>query len=793
MNKVLNRPMFRREALRKGHLKPIKANTGIFTGGQIGPPAVSMKRHGGGPIIPSGTVGPFPKIFAYNPREGSYLTQYGANQLRRFPGRFAAPLMMYGTMEAAGVPTPVTSGVLGAELTGLAAGLFGKRGRFVSRILTSPSRLAISNPALAATGLATVSTGRGFYDMKKEKELVREYAKANNIDPERAINIYERDRAGEGERSFKDFTFSDIAKNINLLLSQSPSRVRELVKPPSTDAKGSPSEQSEAMIANDIRAYTQYVGKGGARVYQDIDSLVKNVKKLDAAQLAEDSEFRGPDDQMIFDSQATQTEKDLVVAQNDLTAKIMFETGEQNVAKAANIAKAVLNGEIEANDVKKVAVNDDMYAKVSNVSGDATHPNEVKKLSLGAKGADDSAIVTLDGSGKPTVTKKNNSGDPDIDAGKDIASEYNFDLKDLDPRKTATDPKLVFLTKLAAGLLSGKTMEGGFKGFAEILGTALGPAVDASILVKMKNDENFRDFATMVIDFNKEKLKEDNDVLGSGKFFTGSIEIDGEFIEGFQDKETGVVYTRQGGQVYTISPEQGQFYKQQDSTKYMDNIKLVADGALSEKIIKEQIALLRSPGGRTASGASGIILKTVETFGNLPGEIIDGFRGGISQDFSQTGVTEEFSKRTNKALQALEKKLQKTIDDEIEAAQKAGQSDTASQTLGKLQVNARMLTYTLANSLKEKDRLTNRDLQLIEELTKTLGLEPDEKIIQRYEELLKRVQQKQKLRLNKFYTMGNTYRDVQGILKNLGTEAIIESTTPEIFTTENAFEALGIN
>jgi len=793
MNKVLNRPMFRREALRKGHLKPIKANTGLFAGGQIGPPAVSMKRPGGGPIIPSGTVGPFPKIFAYNPREGSYLTQYGANQLRRFPGRFAAPLMMYGTMEAAGVPTPVTSGVLGAELTGLAAGLFGKRGRFVSRILTSPSRLAISNPALAATGLATVSTGRGFYDMKKEKELVREYAKANNIDPERAINIYERDRAGEGERSFKDFTFSDIAKNINLLLSQSPSRVRELVKPPSTDAKGSPSEQSEAMIANDIRAYTQYVGKGGARVYQDIDSLVKNVKKLDAAQLAEDSEFRGPDDQMIFDSQATQTEKDLVVAQNDLTAKIMFETGEQNVAKAANIAKAVLNGEIEANDVKKVAVNDDMYAKVSNVSGDATHPNEVKKSSLGAKGADDSAIVTLDGSGKPTVTKKNNSGDPDIDAGKDIASEYNFDLKDLDPRKTATDPKLVFLTKLAAGLLSGKTMEGGFKGFAEILGTALGPAVDASILVKMKNDENFRDFATMVIDFNKEKLKEDNDVLGSGKFFTGSIEIDGEFIEGFQDKETGVVYTRQGGQVYTISPEQGQFYKQQDSTKYMDNIKLVADGALSEKIIKEQIALLRSPGGRTASGASGIILKTVETFGNLPGEIIDGFRGGISQDFSQTGVTEEFSKRTNKALQALEKKLQKTIDDEIEAAQKAGQSDTASQTLGKLQVNARMLTYTLANSLKEKDRLTNRDLQLIEELTKTLGLEPDEKIIQRYEELLKRVQQKQKLRLNKFYTMGNTYRDVQGILKNLGTEAIVESTTPEIFTTENAFEALGIN
>jgi len=784
--------MFRREALRKGHLKPIRANTGVFAGPPT-PPPMSTRRPGGGPLIMSGTKGPFPKMFSYNPVEGSYLTKYGANQLRRFPGRFAAPLMMYGGLEAAGVPAPVTTGVLGAELFGLAAGLFGPKGKMVSRILTSPSRVAMANPALSATGLAVTGVGRGYYDMAKEKELVKEYAKANNIDPKRALNIYERDRAGEGTRSIKDISFSDIAKNINMLLTMSPSRARELVSPPSTDAKGSPSEQSEAQIADDIRAYTQYVGKGGSRVYQDIDSMVKKVKAADAAQLAEDSAFRGPDDQMLFDNQATGAEKDFVVASNDLTAKIMFETGEQNVAKAANIAKAVLNGEIAASDVKKVAVNDDMYAQVTNSSGDSSHPNEIKKSNMGGKGADDSAVSTLDGSGKPTITKTNNSGDPDIDAAKTIASEYNFDLKDLDPRKTATDPKLVFLTKLAAGLLSGKTMEGGFKGFAEVLGAALGPAVDASILVKMKNDENFRDFASMVIDFNKEKLNEENTVLGSGKFFTGSIEIGGEFIEGFQDKETGVVYSRQGGQVYEISPEQGQFYKQQDSTKYMDNIKLVSDGALSEKIIREQIALLKSPGGRTASGASGIILKTVETFGNLPGEILDGFRGGISQDFSQTGVTEEFSERTNKALQDLEKKLQKTIDNEIEAAQKAGQSDTASQTLGKLQVNARMLTYTLANSLKEKDRLTNRDLQLIEELTKTLGLEPDEKIIQRYEELLKRVQQKQKLRLNKFYTMGNTYRDVQGILKNLGTEAIVGATTPEIFTTENAFEALGIN
>ena len=120
INKVLNRPMFRREALRKGHLKPIRANTGVFAG----PPAVSMQKPTGGPLFSSGTKGPFPKMFSYNPVEGSYLTKYGANQLRRFPGRFAAPLMMYGGLEAAGVPAPVTTGVLGAELTGLACLLY---------------------------------------------------------------------------------------------------------------------------------------------------------------------------------------------------------------------------------------------------------------------------------------------------------------------------------------------------------------------------------------------------------------------------------------------------------------------------------------------------------------------------------------------------------------------------------------------------------------------------------------------------------------------------------------------
>ena len=38
INKILNRPIFRSAALKKGHLKPIKANTGIMVGPSYTPP-----------------------------------------------------------------------------------------------------------------------------------------------------------------------------------------------------------------------------------------------------------------------------------------------------------------------------------------------------------------------------------------------------------------------------------------------------------------------------------------------------------------------------------------------------------------------------------------------------------------------------------------------------------------------------------------------------------------------------------------------------------------------------------
>ena len=44
-------------------------------------------------------------------------------------------------------------------------------------------------------------------------------------------------------------------------------------------------------------------------------------------------------------------------------------------------------------------------------------------------------------------------------------------------------------------------------GVGEILGNALGPAIDAKVLVKMKNDEAYRDWASQVLTYNAAFIK----------------------------------------------------------------------------------------------------------------------------------------------------------------------------------------------------------------------------------------------------------------------------------------------
>ena len=797
LNKVLNRPMFRREALRRGVLKPIKAKTGqmIFQGpGMMQGPPVNTAPYS---MIPTQYQGPQGRSFSYDPRTGTYLTGYGKAKMATGGSRLAKGLTgvtaLYEGARAAGIPDPLINTAYYGELAGLPLALArGKTARDIGSVLTVGSRFATGNPVSAigiGGALATTGGAKSYFD---ERKLVEDYAKANDISVKKAMDIFNRDMVGKGGRPISEFRKSDLGKAVIAASSARNILAGGLDKTPE-GPPGTPS--AEQRIAGEMRKYFDQ-SKVYGRYYQDVDELVKKVKDKEKQMMLDmETASMSPEDQMVYESTLKQGELEKNMAVAELRNAIMTQNN-LDVYKASNIATAITEGDIEANRIKEAATSDDVYATIKNRVNDPNHPEAIKlaktdeeiQKKVKKQQTEGDGISTEKSGGSNTGTKQDLTGVPEIDEAKAAAETIDMtQFLKADPRKTEMDPQKVFLLKLASGLLSGKTMKGGPAGLAEIFGTALGPALDAKILVKMKNDEAYRDWASTVLSYNTDLLELRNDALkdaldaaGNSKFELGSFEQGGQFFEAKKDKNTGEVYVYDGKEYRLASPDAGQFYVQKDSAAYMDNIRLIADGQLSADILREQIALMSTDAGRKAIGGSGVILGFAEVLKNLPGEVKDGLVGSVSTDFtmSQGDMSDEafkdLEKRTEKVLTKFETKTQKFL---------AG-NPSASEILGKLKVNARTLTYTLANALKDKDRLTNRDLDLIEELTGFLGVEPDAKIVQKYEELLGIVEEKNRLRKNRFYTMGYTNNDIQGILNSFGTGKIIQGTSPDAFATD---------
>ena len=788
--------MFRKEALRRGVLKPIKARVGKFMEGpgfKQGPQFVDPSTYSRFPLQYQGPEG---RSFAYDPKSGQYITGFGKSKLKSGTAKFARGLSglaaLYAGAEAAGIPDPLIQTAAMAELASFPFA-FAKKptSRMIGNILGAGSRFATSNPIGAISiGAAMAATGgaKSYYD---ESKMVKDYARANNIPFKKAMDIFNRDLSFGGQRPMVS---SDIAKII-LAGGSARNLVGGGLDKTPEGPPGTPS--AEQRIAKEMRSYMKDAKQFG-RYYQDVDELVKNIKDKETKLLmAEETASMSPDDSFQFGSVGGQIALEKNIAIAELRNALMAQKN-LDVNKATNLALAITEGDIETNNVDAIVKDDALYAMVPNRGNDTKHPKYVKevktveeidkKTKTPDQNAGGDGISSANAGGTGTGTNQEPTGDVNIDEAKKAAASIDMtEFLRADPRKTEMDPQRVFLMKLAAGLLSGKTMKGGFGGLAEVFGNALGPAVDAKVLVKMKNDEAYRDWASTVLSYNtdllklrNEALKDQLDAAGNSKFELGSFEQGGQFFEAKKDKDSGEVFVYDGQDYRLVAPDAGQFYVQKDSAAYMDNIRLIADGQLSSQILKEQIALMSTDAGRKAIGGSGVILGFAEVLKNLPGEIKDGLVGSISTDFtmSQGDMNDkefaDLQKRTDKVLEKFESKTQKFL---------AG-NPSASEILGKLKVNARTLTYTLANALKDKDRLTNRDLDLIEELTGFLGVEPDEKIVQKYEELLGIVEEKNRLRKNRFYTMGYTNNDIEGILNSFGTGRIIQGASPDAFATD---------
>ena len=757
LNKVLNRPMFRKEALRKGALKPIKAFDGRMIGPtqqfEIGPTNIPRNTFS---LLPEGPTSKIPigrnPMIQYDPVAGSFISAAGRERIKRGArnlGRGIAGLIpLYGGASAAGVPDPVLTALGYGELASLPLGMMkSPTAQTTARILGAGSRFATSNPigAIGIGGALTLGGGtKAFLD---ERKLVEDYAKANDIPLEKARNIFRRDLAGKEGRPITEIRLSDIGKYIIGASSARGLVAGDLSKEPGPEGK------SETQIAKEMRAYFDDVKLGKGRYFQDVDKLVADAKKTQVK-----PEMMGPDDE-INQPSINMREYNAVTA---LTNKLLKDNPEIDLFKATNIATALIDGEIQKDEVKDVVNNVENYSKLPNKSNDPNHPKFEKTVNT-IKEVEEAVETKIKGTNVGET--ENLSGDAEIDKGKELYKQ-GITLASLDPRNTATNPQRVFLLKLAAGLLSGKTRQGGLAGFGEILGTALGPAIDAGTLVKMKNDEAYRKWATTMLDYNLKVYEARNKDIDR-KLMPGAIALpNGEFVEGRRDKDTGQVFQIVGDRFIPMTPQQGQFFPQKSDAALFDNVKLIADGYLASKLLEDSIGLMKSQKGKTAIGASGLFVNIIDVVKNIPGELRDGFFGAtttfnISNTIDPLGDKEfeKLQKESQKAVQGLEKGFEQFLK----------KNPKASEVLAKLRVNARMLTYTLANSLKDKDRLTNRDIELINQLTQTLtaGM-TDEKIIAQYEELLKEVKKKNNIRIGKLGISGYTQADTDIILNSMG-------------------------
>lgn len=336
-----------------------------------------------------------------------------------------------------------------------------------------------------------------------------------------------------------------------------------------------------------------------------------------------------------------------------------------------------------------------------------------------------SAKITTDDKGKQTVIKKT-SLDNKIPGPSVLDRLQSF---------SQTNAGNMFMLKLAAGLLSGKGS------FGEVVGQALNPAVDLLAAYKLKEDENAYNYMKLAMD---KKGKQEDEF--------GMIRV----IEqvGTDDKGQPIMGTRaitakrnkKTLETYRIDPVTGK-------EVLVDNSDIAAGFRPISAPEKVEDAL--NAYGNVASAYS--LAKFVYDLppqmkgsGANARRLFDRFAGAIK------GYTSVFDKVDLDALpvtnpdgtaltgeakeqaDALKKQIAQTTKGIFDTT-----DPSVRKTLEQVGLTETTLRYFLANAFKQKDRLTNVDLQLINDLVQVMGATlSGEQVTERFGALLNILEEK---------------------------------------------------
>jgi len=654
LNKILNRPMFRNVALRKGHLKTINARTGVMVGPSYSPPPTPAVVPGQGTFSPVNTQ-------RFGPPKPTMLQNIARNPVVRFGKGIA------------NIPA-----VVGFDATGKVLDAFD--------VQEPMSRLALQSagaygavralPALAGLGFLPSAVGLGTI-----------YGVKNRVD------------AG-----------IELRKKINAMSPKERAEFARQNKLKATDI------MSEGVSENDL--FGKFVPKGP--------------KEFETRKSAAPKD--GPGSGRDFGQNKS---KELKAEGDPLL--------QDNVATSDDIANLDAVQENSIGNVAPVPPGNEGVVPTTSVEKEDKDSTTTKNQT--------------DVQGSNEINVGGPSNDPEFNKTLALAKKYQEEIF----KNEGSQAGLVFLANLASGLMTGTTKKGGLAGAMEVFGQAIGPAVNNYATIKLKEGElraNNRE-ASLNAALDHMKFLNENATAERPEQTGGIVQIRGadgrlrnykayQMKDGTVTMAAGIADGREQfvpiAQGVPISDSSGNvigsfenFLPQNTVDKRLFDIQDVLGNRYNALSVTRDV--LKTLGQMDASG------ETVKAGAALSIDAFTRRLSGVAKEvlgFEVSGMSLDALERKVAELQADEyaaidrdpdldekgkkeaKKLLNSKNLIKQARAKLNKrgllSDLSRDEQEKLAVQEVTLTYALANTFKDQDRLTQRDVNAAKEIVNIFSL-----------------------------------------------------------------------
>jgi len=653
INKVLNRPIFRQAALKKGHLKPIKARIGQMVG------------------LPTGGS------TAYNPRRVPAVIPGQGPYTPKTPNIFQRGLGALKSKGAAALGLPFYGGYTAMSEGLNALGLRDRPEVTVPLSLAAgygATRLPIS-AALAGTGFIPGAIG------------------VAGIEGLAALT-----RAGVRERE--------------RIKAMSPAEYEEFKRMNEMRAL-----EGEAGVLSDEELFGKFVPKQKLPSVSD----VKTKKDLEERKRA-----RGvrPETESITD-QLTLPDNKATVDNNLVDIDKVVQNQGPSMLDIAGPSEPK-----KPEQVKVVSKEQEEDKKKTNEQANAA------VVTAGAK-------TDLNKPGKITAADGTQVTDSVIERAKQIRKELMAGQ--------SSQAKMIFLANLASGLMSGTTAKAGIGGALEIFGKALGPAVNNYAAIKLKENELENEFMSDALELAQEEIEARNAILEAPDFPDATAGI----IQ-FSDNKGNVrnMSARQlkDGTIQIAVPGQMDQYGRQlfqtapvgtfdrfveakfAAKEQAETLKNLSGKYKAYNLGKKTIDILREAEGadKKFAGPAGRFNLFTTRLGDALDDLGLSFAGSkedglrkieeLKDDYVKELVNDGMSEE--EARNFLDKNFGKTDKLFADTLKSMGmfRDETDAANLERLAINETILTYALANSLKDKDRLTQKDIEMAKDLVNIFPL-----------------------------------------------------------------------